>query len=58
MISRIHGKVAFTCDGDGCSESLETGKAEFSDAILQFKNDGWRASKEDGEWVHYCSGCK
>lgn len=58
MITRDHyeGPISFTCDHASCSEHHSTGECDWSSAIADLKNAGWRniLDKSTNEWGHYC----
>jgi hypothetical protein len=54
-IERIYGEIAFICDE--CSDTMETGEADFTEALANAKMEGWVSMKVGGDWNHYCSGC-
>mgnify|MGYP000612023563 CR=1 FL=1 len=56
MIDRQYGEITFECDA--CDETLETGETEFSDAMGQFRRDGWRSEKVGSEWTRLCPACQ
>jgi hypothetical protein len=56
MLDRQKGEIVFECDG--CSDTLETGEREFSEAKHALDAEGWRARKLGSDWMHYCPGCK
>lgn len=56
MLDRQFGEITYECDA--CDETLETGEAEFSDALAMFRRDGWRAEKVGPEWTHLCPACQ
>lgn len=56
MIERQHRFIIFVCDG--CDDDLDTGTAEWDEAMEEFRAEGWRAIKgSDGEWTHRCPSC-
>lgn len=56
MIDRQFGELTYECDA--CDETLETGESEFSDALSQFRREGWKAEKVGSEWTHLCPKCQ
>lgn len=54
-VDRQKGNVVFECDA--CNETLETKTSNFSAAMNLLHHEGWKARREDGEWVHYCDKC-
>lgn len=53
-IDRIKGNVAFFCDLNGCTESIETSTGDFSAANAEAKEEGWCVRKHDDEWKNFC----
>lgn len=55
MIDTIHKKKALICDncGDG-AEKFES----WQDLQDYIRENGWKAKRVDGEWVHYCNVCR
>ena len=43
---------------DNCEEVIELSDCTFYDLIDELKCQGWKITKEAGEWKHYCEGCK
>jgi hypothetical protein len=58
MLDRVKGEIVWVCDGDGCDEVLETGTDDFEQARGELRAERWDTRKVDGEWNHYCPGCK
>lgn len=56
MLTRIHGKIVFECEG--CSETLETDERDFSEAKDILDNSGWKARLTGRDWSHYCPLCR
>lgn len=57
MLTRIYGKISFSCDG--CVvEVLDTDTKEFDEAVERLRSEGWKFRKTGKEWSHYCPGCK
>lgn len=56
MLDRQGGEIIFECEG--CSDTLETGERDFSEAKAVLDTEGWRARKLGSDWLHYCPGCK
>lgn len=52
---RIHGKVAFSCDG--CPESLETENVNFDVALSSLDNAEWTMMQVGRSWQHLCPEC-
>lgn len=47
------------CDVPACDKFQEfPSTASFMDTINQAKANGWLIKREDGEWSHYCPGCR
>ena len=46
------------CDEKGCdvSENYDV-DGNWEELISQMKSDGWRISKQNGEWFHTCPDC-
>jgi len=55
MLTRIHGKCVFECDG--CSEIFESETADFELALGILKEAEWQMRMIKGEWCHYCPTC-
>ncbi len=55
MLTRIHGKISFECDG--CAEVLDTDTKDFDDAMGQLRGEMWVSRKKGNDWSHYCSNC-
>lgn len=55
MLTRIHGKINFECDG--CGEVLDTEKRDFDEARAVAKSEMWTTNKIKDVWMHYCSRC-
>lgn len=55
MIDRQGGAVVFECDG--CDEVLYTAEAEFEDAMVAYRADGWRSKKIGADWLNLCPEC-
>jgi hypothetical protein len=59
MIERGGGNIEMLCDE--CGDPLR-GRVYDSDdfdiLIADAKAEGWRITKEDREWVHYCPDCR
>lgn len=56
-IKRTFGVYTVECDacGELCDEDGDT----FQEAVDVFKAEGGRVRlDEDGEWCHYCAGCR
>jgi hypothetical protein len=56
-IDRQHGYIHIICDGDGCSETLDTETRDWLDAQQVMRREGWRSSKATNEWKNYCLSC-
>ena len=55
MMTRIHGKIVFECDG--CSEVLEPGTGDFGEAREVLNQERWRPYKVGDIWCHNCPEC-
>jgi hypothetical protein len=55
MINRLDGKLVICCDF--CSDEDASDTDDFTEAWGMWKDDGWRAFKEGGEWQHKCPNC-
>jgi hypothetical protein len=55
MIDRQHGKFLVECDS--CDEVLETGTGDFDEAREKLRQEGWKARKLAGVWLHGCPKC-
>lgn len=54
-IERVKGILTATCDGDRCTEYLESMTwLGIQDAL---KEEEWISRKFGDEWFHYCPGC-
>jgi hypothetical protein len=53
--TRECGDWVFECDT--CGDNLETGEADFSEAWVQARSEGWRAFQVGTEWKHECGDC-
>ncbi len=51
---RIKGEIAFHCDTRGCSEGIETGTKDFSEAKDTANEAGWLFRKRGDDWKHFC----
>ena len=49
------GEVSFECDE--CGEELHTDQADFKDALIIMKSEGWRSVKGRHDWHHVCGSC-
>jgi hypothetical protein len=56
VLDRQRGRIVFECDG--CTDTLETGEADFEAARTELRSAGWIARSEAGVWCHYCEDCK
>lgn len=50
------GEITFHCNG--CSDMLETLTRDFSAAMVDLRDAGWRAKKDGSEWEHFCPNCQ
>lgn len=57
-ITRDRGMVVFECDSAGCHEALDTGRYDFSDAVTEMNEKGWRSRKDGEAWKHTCPSCQ
>lgn len=55
-IERQDGRIVFFCDW--CTNTLETGEADFQDALRVKKLEGWGSRKDGQEWIDVCEECK
>ena len=55
-VERQDGIVIFECDN--CGEELDTDETEFVDALDVLREEGWKAFKVSGDWVHHCGDCR
>lgn len=47
------------CDCVGCDvETRYENVFSFTDVVESMKNEGWKITKENGEWFHICQECK
>lgn len=53
---RNDGTMIYECDNDGCNEQ-STFYGSFSEAVVEAKQEGWRAYKVDEDWHHECPLC-
>jgi tRNA U54 and U55 pseudouridine synthase Pus10 len=44
--------IVFECDY--CDDTIETGTADFDDAMEKFRDEGWHSRKVGGDWKHAC----
>jgi len=44
-----------TCDDCGEFEEVE---GDFQDCLNFLKEEKWRTTKDEGDWVHYCPDCQ
>lgn len=56
MIDRQHGHLVIECDC--CDETYEGASADWEDVWPAAKENGWKARKIGGEWVHACPECR
>ena len=61
-IDRQYGKVVLVCDQQNsarCDETIETGKADFGEALAAAKREGWtvHALRPGPGFVHCCPRC-
>lgn len=56
MIDRQHGNICFECD-TGCGAVLATEHNDFTDAVKEFRRDGWQSRKIGRDWKHLCPDC-
>lgn len=56
MIERYSGMMQLVCEC-GVSQPRTYEADEFSVMVSDAKDDGWRITKEDDEWVHTCPDC-
>ena len=54
-IERIKGNVAFFCDRNSCTESIDTETRDFAEAKDMAKEEGWVFAKRGENWKHFCS---
>jgi hypothetical protein len=59
MMTRIHGKINFECDG--CGDVLYSDTTDFDEALAMLRREEWESQKEQtmmgDEWRHYCDAC-
>lgn len=55
MLTRIHGKISFECDG--CADVLDTDTRDFDEAMGALRAEEWRSQKHGQDWSHYCPMC-
>jgi hypothetical protein len=53
MLTRVHGRIVFECDG--CADTLETDTRCLHEARAILRRDGWRAVQVGDDWNHYCN---
>lgn len=55
------GVVDVYCDECDFLTTIDTddveGYADFSYLTKELKSDGWRITKENGDWIHKCPDC-
>lgn len=54
-IERQDHNVHFLCDE--CSDHIDTETADFTDAWVHAKQQGWRSFKHQNTWQHACPSC-
>jgi hypothetical protein len=55
-IERIKGLQVAMCDGDRCTETLESMTwLGIQEAI---RDEEWRSELKHGDWFHYCPECQ
>ena len=52
MIDKSFGTFNLICDI--CGDSADEPFYDFHDAVAYKKANGWKARKEDGEWIDVC----
>jgi hypothetical protein len=57
MLDRQFGFIVFECDGQYCTEFLESGTRDFSEAVDELNEAGWVARKSNDQWLHICPDC-
>lgn len=45
----------FVCDD--CGDELPCAGTDFYPALEEAKDNGWRARREGGDWLHLCPDC-
>jgi len=55
MMTRIHGRIHFECDG--CGEFIDTETKDFEEARHVIQAEMWETTKVKDVWCHYCSRC-
>ncbi len=57
-IERVQGFTdLYEISCDGCSDGETVDAPSFQDAVRLAKDRGYRITKEDGDWKHYCGSC-
>ena len=56
MMTRIHGKIQFECEG--CDEVLDTDTGDWDEAHEVFKQENWKSYKVGDIWYHNCAECQ
>jgi hypothetical protein len=56
MIDRDWKNYDIYCDG--CNDDLTIHADSWGEMMEEFKDNGWRAIKKDGDWEHYCPECQ
>lgn len=54
-IERVGQVITFQCDT--CPDAFDPDSTDFAEAWAEAKENGWRATKVDGEWMHSCPDC-
>ena len=54
MIEKIYDMYIVSCDWCSTEEGSDL---DFYETIDKIKEEGWRISKKDGEWLHKCLIC-
>lgn len=56
MLTRIHGKISFECDG--CADVLDADTKDFDEAMSMLRSEEWQSQKRGQDWSHYCPMCR
>lgn len=54
-VHRMRSGHVFECDG--CDETLDTGRQDFTEATEVRLREGWTAERVKTEWLHLCPDC-
>lgn len=55
-IIRDGSYIKLVCDV--CGEEADTAFFEFNDAVHHKKENGWKSTKDNNEWIDVCPECQ